>query len=307
MQTFNYQREFFRRPLWEPSDRLFYRILLVVACLIGVQTLLAIHHFESPLLDVSLHQKIKHSYISRLVSLYPAPVPPRDVERTPAVFPPPLTPREVTRRAVKKIEDLLEKTKPRPLTPEQLASIQPVQPRVYRRKIQPLMSASQNSRTLGEQVDRMSVLADPVPGVGYSPLQPLKKQEELYRKNVQALAQAAETSRESIEESFTDFQILKGYRDTDQLIAVARANNRFVKFCVEKYLRHMPDLHGSVLVRFTIHPQGNVIPGSVRILESSVADPRVVDCIKKTIRRWKNFPRVAFEMGEYTMTQKYIF
>ncbi|RMG64389.1 MAG: hypothetical protein D6715_09845 [Calditrichaeota bacterium] len=307
MQSFDYQREFFRRPFWNPSDRLYFRILLVVAFAVLVQTLLAVHYFSSPVLDATLNKKIKHTYISKLVSFYQAGPRPRALERNPVVVPEPPSEEEITRREVQKIEDLMEKTKAARFTPEQIAGIEPVKRRKYQRKIQPLVSAGRNSHALGEAVDQMSVFANPAPEVSYSPLQPLKKQEELYRQKVKALAEAAESHQESLEESFTDFQILKGYRDTDQLIAVARANNRFVKHCVEKYLRYMPDLHGSVVVQFTIHPQGHVVPGSVRILEASIADPRVVDCIKKTVRRWKNFPKVAYEMGEYTMTQKYIF
>ena len=106
---------------------------------------------------------------------------------------------------------------------------------------------------------------------------------------------------------FTDFEIISGVRNSDDILGVASKNRKLIQHCIDKIYRLYPNSTGNIVVKFDIHPEGYTIPGSVRVIESNVSDPRVLQCVKRSIRRWRNFPRVAYEMGTYSMTQKYIF
>lgn len=106
---------------------------------------------------------------------------------------------------------------------------------------------------------------------------------------------------------FTDFEIISGIRNNDEILGVASENRKLIQHCVDKIYRLYPNSTGNIVVKFDIHPEGYTIPGSVRVIESNVSDPRVLQCVKRSIRRWRNFPRVAYEMGTYSVTQKYIF
>ena len=107
--------------------------------------------------------------------------------------------------------------------------------------------------------------------------------------------------------NLTDFDIVEGVRDYEQTIAVAKTNERRIKVCIDRQYRLNPLFKGSLVVQFDIHPQGHVLPESIRILSSDIHDSRVTNCITRNIRRWKNFPQVPYQMGKYTITQKYVF
>jgi hypothetical protein len=98
-----------------------------------------------------------------------------------------------------------------------------------------------------------------------------------------------------------------GNRNPDETFAILENNEIDVKHCFEKYSRYDPTFSGDIKVSFTIHPDGYVIPSSIRILNSNITDTRIISCIKITIQRWKNFPSIAIEDGIFTITRKYIF
>ncbi len=98
-----------------------------------------------------------------------------------------------------------------------------------------------------------------------------------------------------------------GNRDPEETFAIMESNEYDIQYCFEKYSRYDPNFSGNVLVSFTIHPFGYVIPSSIKILNSNITDPRIIRCIKKSIQRWRNFPRLALENGEFTVKRKYIF
>lgn len=98
-----------------------------------------------------------------------------------------------------------------------------------------------------------------------------------------------------------------GRRDLQETSAVMEMNEIDVKYCFERVYRFDPSFKGFVLLRFTIHPEGYVIPASIKFLKTDIRDPRVLDCIRKQIQRWRNFPQIAYEDGNFTVTRKYVF
>jgi hypothetical protein len=103
------------------------------------------------------------------------------------------------------------------------------------------------------------------------------------------------------------FASQNGNRDLFETTATMESNEIDVKYCFEKVARYDPSLSGDLLVTFTIHPSGHVIPASVKVIKSNIGDPRIIDCIRKQIQRWRNFKAIAFEDGNFTVTRKYVF
>jgi hypothetical protein len=142
----------------------------------------------------------------------------------------------------------------------------------------------------------------------YSAIKSLKKKSDIYRLNT-ALYSPNKDNQKKVniqQPNFTDFEVVKGYRDHEEIISIANGNTRLVKLCIEKYNKKYA-IGGKVEVKYSIHPDGHVIPESIRIVNTDIEDPRIANCIKKNISRWRNFPQVAVELGEYSITQKYIF
>jgi hypothetical protein len=103
------------------------------------------------------------------------------------------------------------------------------------------------------------------------------------------------------------FASQNGNRDLFETTATMEMNEIDIKYCFEKVARYDPSLSGDLLVTFTIHPSGHVIPASVKVIKSNIRDPRIIDCIRKQIQRWRNFKPIAFEDGNFTVTRKYVF
>jgi hypothetical protein len=103
------------------------------------------------------------------------------------------------------------------------------------------------------------------------------------------------------------FASRNGMRDLQETTAILEINESDIKYCFEKVAKYDPSFSASVLISFTIHPDGYVIPASVKIIKSNIHDPQILDCIRQQIQRWNNFTRIAFEDGNFTVTRKYIF
>lgn len=103
------------------------------------------------------------------------------------------------------------------------------------------------------------------------------------------------------------FASRNGNRDIYETTAVMEINELDIKFCFEKAAHLDPRFSGHILLSFTIHPDGYVIPPSIKIIQSNINDPRILDCVVKSIRRWRNFKQIAYEDGNFTITRKYIF
>ena len=98
-----------------------------------------------------------------------------------------------------------------------------------------------------------------------------------------------------------------GIRDLHETSAIMEMNEIDVKYCFERMNRFDPTFSGYLLLRFTIHPDGYVIPASIKFLKTDIKDPRVLDCIRKQLQRWRNFTPIAYEDGNFTVTRKYVF
>lgn len=98
-----------------------------------------------------------------------------------------------------------------------------------------------------------------------------------------------------------------GNRDLHETSAIMEMNEIDVKYCFERFSRFDPAFSGYLLLRFTIHPEGYVIPASIKFLKTDIRDPRVLDCIRKQLQRWRNFTPIALEDGNFTVTRKYVF
>ncbi len=103
------------------------------------------------------------------------------------------------------------------------------------------------------------------------------------------------------------FASSNGNRDLYETTAIIEMNESDIKFCFERATRYNPGFSGNILISFTIHPDGYVIPSSIKIVKSDISDSRILNCIVKSMRRWRNFKRLAYEEGSYTITRKYIF
>ncbi|GAB4372459.1 MAG: hypothetical protein Kow0042_15770 [Calditrichia bacterium] len=103
------------------------------------------------------------------------------------------------------------------------------------------------------------------------------------------------------------FASKNGTRDLQETTAIISLNEDDIHYCIERFIRYDPTFSGDILVSFTIHPEGYVIPSSIKFLKSNISDVRVLKCIKQSIQRWRNFPRIALEEGNLTVTRKYVF
>ncbi len=97
-----------------------------------------------------------------------------------------------------------------------------------------------------------------------------------------------------------------GYRDQDEVLSVLYRKQSIIQNCFKKALRGHPSGRGAIKVEFEIDPRGFVIPSSVRILDSTLRNRLVEQCIKKNISRWRNFARLEQELPSHVV-HKFIF
>ncbi|NOX36980.1 MAG: AgmX/PglI C-terminal domain-containing protein [Calditrichaeota bacterium] len=310
MAHYDYRKVFFRRPFWTELNVLFYRILIVVAVGIFLVVVLSIRYFDR-LPPHVIHSKVKKTYINYIVNIYqnlPAPEE-EPVTETLDVDLLPLTPaperedrlveppaRSVIEEAVAAVEETM--TEGMGATPAE-----PVDPSI----VALLKSTGTSQEIIRSAIESSPGLILPEETPVYTPIATYRQRAEEYEKGVERYSRVTMEKIQVPPPEFTDFEVVKGVRDYEQTLMVANGNKYLIKYCIDKYYRHDPSVRGNIVVKFDIHPEGYVIPESIRIVRSDIQDPRVLRCIKRTIRRWRNFPRVAYEMGEYTITQKYIF
>lgn len=139
-------------------------------------------------------------------------------------------------------------------------------------------------------------------------LENISNRNKNYKKNIDYFESGSTGSGLDIEKpTFTDFKVISGYRDDEKEISVVSDNSKAVESCIKRFRSRYATLSGKVEVNFSIHPDGHVIPESIKIIKTDIHDPRIIKCIKKNISRFKNFRTIAGELGEYSITQKYVF
>ncbi|RMH64046.1 MAG: hypothetical protein D6677_05780 [Calditrichaeota bacterium] len=98
-----------------------------------------------------------------------------------------------------------------------------------------------------------------------------------------------------------------GHRDQNEILQVMYEKQRVIENCFQKAARYNTVRSGAVKVEFEIDPRGFVIPGSVRIIHSTIRNRMVEQCIKKNISRWRNFAQLEDQQRPAHVVHKFIF
>ncbi len=94
-------------------------------------------------------------------------------------------------------------------------------------------------------------------------------------------------------------------RDPEVIDATINQNKASVEYCYQSQLKVDPNLRGEIMLSFDILPNGRV--GGVKILNSSLNNRKVEQCIIRSVRRWSNFPKLQDNRGIVTIKTKFIF
>jgi len=94
-------------------------------------------------------------------------------------------------------------------------------------------------------------------------------------------------------------------RDQNGLLRVINRNKGTVEYCYQKRLKVNPNLRGEIYIEIEISPAGKV--NYVKILNSTLRDKELEDCIVKNIRRWRGFGKIDPALGNVRTRFKYIF
>lgn len=323
--NYNYFKVFFRRPILTELNVLFWKFLAVSAIILFSLTLLSVRYYNKYPVNRLTYQ-LKQTYLSRIVSFYekfeitpPELTEPEYSTTLAGVTPPESSQMERMTEEMDEAEtevangENIGRGKPSKGNPGGNAALQvtgkaPDNKNAYDPSmVAGLPGSAQSNASMQEAIGSIASAVKPGEAMQLSPMEPYNTRKKAYESNTKVLFRAENENIDIAESRFTDFEITTGIRDYEKIITTANENERYVKQCIDRYYRNDPTFRGNMVVKFDIHPEGNVIPSSIRVVDSDIKDVRVLNCIKRTIRRWRNFPHVPYEMGEYTITQKYVF
>lgn len=320
-RSYDYFKVFFHRPIWTELNVLFWKFLLISTFVLLCLTLLSVRYYNNyPVHRIDYH--IKQNYLNRIVSFYGKFPQPREVEPPPsenlanAKFLEKLHIEETVEQAGAEIEPDVETVSEQPARGRDsgnkgapyITGKVPESKRKYDgTAVGSLNSASESSAGVASAIGSIPSMVKPSPSSRYSPTDPYNARKKAYDSSVKELSRVDNENIDIAKSEFTDFEIATGTRDYENIIATANENKKYVKQCIDRITRNDPTMRGNLVVKFDIHPEGYVVPASIRVVESDIQDMRILNCIKRTIRRWHNFPQVPYEQGEYTVTQKYVF
>ncbi len=294
-RNYDYRKIFFRRPYWTELNILFLKSLLVSIFIILPLLIIFVNYYNQYPND-RIRYQLKQNYFVQIVKFYENKSP-KAIEAKSAyiteivgdiVLPPLDTEVDTTIEAT--IPDSVFE-KPVKEDDSEVAAFGTAPSR--RSSIQNAINSIQSAVAPGQTTAN-------------SPVSPYIARKKTYDSNTRKLNKENEEIGIPGTE-FTDFDIVSGFRNQDEAIAVANENKKFVRHCIDKVYRNDPTLRGQMVIKFDVHPEGYAIGESIRVLESDIEDPRIMQCIKRSIRRWRNFPKVTYEMGNYSITQKYVF
>jgi len=100
---------------------------------------------------------------------------------------------------------------------------------------------------------------------------------------------------------------IRGWRDSDEISIAMQGRESMIEYCYQREAKNYSVLNGYVLIRFTILHTGVVDPASVRIVESTLYNKRIEQCIKNIIKRFRGFEELDETMGSVAVIQKFIF
>lgn len=278
---YDFKKVFFKRPMWTEDAVLFGKILTTTAIILLTITGLYISFFLGPT-SGNMSLKVKKKYIARLAEI---------AKDRPVIFASSTNEPEALITILPEDALAADIAEPTPAAEK----IRPQKSRISPRPVQPEIA-----------VQEIPWPEKPAWAAAAKSMENYRAQRRSYEQNIRKLNR--DKNKVTIPESeFTDFEIISGIRDDEETLAIASENRKLLQHCIDRIHRLNASVRGNIVVKFDIHPEGYAIPESVRIIEADVPDPQVLQCIKRSIKRWRNFPRVAYELGVYSLTQKYIF
>ncbi len=93
-------------------------------------------------------------------------------------------------------------------------------------------------------------------------------------------------------------------RSADAISRIIAKHADAIENCYKKESRINPNLKGSITVQFSIQADGRV--ENVRIIDSTIRNKNVENCVISRIRRWR-FDKIDESEGDVSFRQKYIF
>lgn len=93
-------------------------------------------------------------------------------------------------------------------------------------------------------------------------------------------------------------------REPEVIDAIINQNKASVEYCYQSQLKLDPNLRGEIFLSFDILANGKV--GAVKILNTTMNNSKVEQCIIKSVRRWV-FPALTSGQGIVTIKTKFIF
>lgn len=97
------------------------------------------------------------------------------------------------------------------------------------------------------------------------------------------------------------------YRDPDEINRVIKDYYPMVEYCFKKEARYHSTLQGFIKVQFNISPEGHVLPESIKIINSTINNKNVENCLKNFIKHWRNFGKLDKSRGIARVVQKFVF
>lgn len=305
---FDYHSTFFRRPYWTESNRRFVKfwsgttavILLLQLVFMNISRNIPVAHIEKQIVQHYFSTFLSELSLAEEVTEQPQPETAERAEKAEVDFSR-MRDREV-------VEHLLNK---RPANRTRLSVEKFKQkfddPSLDNALEEIVHDKTQHFKLLTSIISDVPPLATPPSEPAYSPLESIFRRREIANENLKMFKQKASSEVNIKPPEITDFGLVKGYRNYEQTLRISNGNLQLIRYCLEKFVGNMSLIKGNIVVKFEIHPDGYVVPESIKIIETDIRDPRALACIQKRIRRWRNFPKVALEQGNYTITQKYIF
>ncbi len=317
-KQYDYTKVFFRRPIWTEGNVRILAFLIPIALVFLMLTFFSVRYYNSyP--DYKIRSQIKQNYIARVIAQYANETPLQDFDSDQidlASYGIDLSDLEAgdddfvdaVSEAIREENAEESPIAGKPRVRKRTALAEEKKPEYDQSLSAFLRSPTQTSLHVQNAIQSIPNIISPSTSERFSPLQPYNTRKKAYESGTkQFTADAGGGKIDIASAEFTDYEIVKGIRNYEETITIAKNNQKFVKHCIDRAFRDDPTVRGNIEVKFNIHPEGYVLSESVRILRSDVKDVRVLKCIKRTIRRWRNFPRVKYENGEYVITQKYIF
>jgi len=316
-RSYDYIKVFFTRPILTELNVLFWKFLSITAIIILALTLLSVRYYNHYPLQRIRHQ-MKQAYLSRLVSINEKIPLPNPVAEQPPSFSSlvdgfraeKLMPEETPEisEGQKALERAAAREQARNQTAKRVSTkIPDSRSRYDSSMVASLSSSSQSGAEVLSAIGGIASVVVPGAEIRNSPMEPYNARKKAYESSTRQFSRSPDENVAIAEAKFTDFDIATGVRDYDKTISIANDNKKDVRRCFDRVYRSDPTVKGNLVVKFNIHPEGYVIPESIRMVQSDIQDVHILNCIKRTIRRWRNFPRVPYEMGEYSITQKYVF